>query len=102
MKNFLLLALVAAGAWWFWRRRVRPVAAAADANPGSLQANRPVQPITRDTLRDQLIVDGVQSVPTILKGLAPSRWFNADETRQIYDENAAGGNVSANEESFEE
>lgn len=100
MKHFFIYALAAAvgvGAYLFLKRR----RAAAQPNSNSLQANKPAPAIatTDDWMKDKTVVAGVVSnLATVVAGLFPTRWFNAQDTRQIYDENAAGGNVGDNSE----
>jgi len=98
MKNLLLLLVVAAAGFLGWRyfqqkRKAPPI----KNDPRSLQANKKAAPVKSDLdfMKDKLLVDTVSNLPTIVAGLAPSRWFNSQDTREVYEANSRGENVSA-------
>jgi hypothetical protein len=103
MKKLFLLILVTGagvGAYLFWKRRSGPAAKAPakSANPTSLQANKsaPAIKTTDDWMLGKNIWAIWSAVPTVDKGTAPGRWFDPEDTRQIYEENEAGRNVGSN------
>lgn len=103
MKKFFFLLLLGAGGFIIYRM-IRARQGPVKVDPRSLQASRTAAPVQSrtDMLRDRLVVSAVAALPTIVAGLAPSRWFNSQDTKEVYEANERGENVSPDpdQESF--